>query len=81
MSLAMTAAVDEGPTSIAARVAPVIASWDSDTVEPVITTAVPSGVAASPTIRNPSTAASCTSVATIAAAASGADPGSRRTTS
>ena len=59
--------------------APAISRCESDISESTASTPVPSGVAASPTMRNPSIAASVTPRATTAAAPPGAVPGSRMT--
>ncbi len=67
-----------GPRSIAVLAAPVTSRSMSRTLDDRVTTPVPSGVAASPTIRNPEISAFFTSVATTAASSSVASPGSRR---
>jgi hypothetical protein len=76
-SLASSAPPDAAPNSTAACRAPAISM--STIVSRALRrdTPVPSGVAASPTIRKPDSSAPATSIATIAASASEAPPGRR----
>ena len=69
---------DPLPMSMATRAAPLISTSDIESSESDVSTPVPSGVAASPTMRKPSSAASVIPMARIAEARSDAVPGSRR---